>query len=335
MKKLLLTIFTIAISLTTNAQTFTSNEFPVGMEHNVLFNANNSFNVTQTGSARLDLGLLFDGRYVPSYTTTAPTPSDPTVILIENLPYQHTQLGAWVGWTTRYWQASRFKIEGYDTYESANTWRVIADYSTQDYTSRKFFKKIPNPGAYTKLRYTFYSAVGANGRLGVSELVFIHPEAVSPYQGLISSSSGNSLWEHNSSKIYYNSGNVGIGTNNPGSWKLAVNGEIRAKEIKVETGWSDFVFYDDYQLPTLEEVERYIEEKGHLKDIPSAKDVEENGIFLGKMDARLLQKIEELTLYTIQQEKKIEKLEEKNKELEILNKKLSSFQSRLEKLESK
>ncbi|MGJ8734820.1 MAG: hypothetical protein ACSHW4_16810 [Cellulophaga sp.] len=122
-------------------------------------------------------------------------------------------------------------------------------------------------------------------------------------------------------------GNVGIGTTNTGSWKLAVNGKIRAKEIKVETGWSDFVFFDDYQLPTLDEVENHIQENGHLKGIPSAKEVEENGIFLGDMDSKLLQKIEELTLYTIQQQKEIE-------ELKAQNKKLLELQSRLEKLET-
>ncbi len=89
---------------------------------------------------------------------------------------------------------------------------------------------------------------------------------------------------------------VGIGTRDTQGYKLAVNGKIRAKEIKVDTGWSDFVFYDNYELPTLIEVENHIKEKGHLKDIPSAKEVEENGIFLGEMDAKLLQKVEELTL---------------------------------------
>ncbi|MGS2765228.1 hypothetical protein [Sinomicrobium sp. M5D2P9] len=101
-------------------------------------------------------------------------------------------------------------------------------------------------------------------------------------------------------------GNVGIGTVNPGDWKLAVNGNIRAKEVKVETGWSDFVFEKTYKLPTLKEVEQYIEEHGHLKDIPSAGEVEKNGILVGEMHARLLQKIEELTLYTIQQQKIME-----------------------------
>ncbi|NQY01563.1 MAG: hypothetical protein HRT70_10675 [Flavobacteriaceae bacterium] len=102
--------------------------------------------------------------------------------------------------------------------------------------------------------------------------------------------------------VYFGS-SVGIGTTNPGAWKLAVNGSVRAKEIKVETGWADFVFYDDYTLPTLEEVENHIKAKGHLKDIPSAAEVGANGILLGEMNSKLLQKIEELTLYVIAQDK--------------------------------
>jgi hypothetical protein len=130
-------------------------------------------------------------------------------------------------------------------------------------------------------------------------------------------------------------GNIGIGTINPGTWKLAVNGKIRAKEIKVETGWSDFVFYDNYRLPTLQEVEKHIKQKGHLKDIPSAKEVEKSGIFLGEMNAKLLQKIEELTLYTIEQEKKINNIAKDNKTLKTMNSKLIELQKRLEKLEKK
>lgn len=111
-------------------------------------------------------------------------------------------------------------------------------------------------------------------------------------------------------------GQVGIGTRTMGSHKLAVEGSIGAREIKVQAvDWSDFVFEEDYNLPSLKEVERHIEINGHLQDIPSAKDVAENGIFLGEMDSKLLQKIEELMLYTIQQNKRIELLE---KELEIL-----------------
>ena len=120
-----------------------------------------------------------------------------------------------------------------------------------------------------------------------------------------------------------NNGSVGIGTLYPGSYMLAVDGRIRAKEIKVETGWSDFVFSSNYILPTLKEVEDHIKEKGHLKDIPSASEVAENGIYLGEMDSKLLQKIEELTLYLIElnkhnqaQQMEIDALKEKIAQLE-------------------
>ncbi|MCX2680622.1 hypothetical protein OOZ15_11775 [Galbibacter sp. EGI 63066] len=108
-------------------------------------------------------------------------------------------------------------------------------------------------------------------------------------------------------------GKIGMNTDHiPNGYVLAVGGKAIAEEVKVvlQTNWSDFVFEKDYDLPTLEEVEQHIKEKGHLKDVPSAKEVEENGIYLGEMDAKLLQKIEELMLYTIEQQKRIEKLEE-------------------------
>lgn len=94
-------------------------------------------------------------------------------------------------------------------------------------------------------------------------------------------------------------GNVGIGTPNPGAFRLAVNGSVRAKEVIVDTGWADFVFDDDYPLMPLDEVARHIAEKGHLPDIPSAQEVEANGVSIGEMQAKLLQKVEELTLYMI------------------------------------
>ena len=110
-------------------------------------------------------------------------------------------------------------------------------------------------------------------------------------------------------------GNIGIGVLNPQN-KLDVAGTIRATEVKVETGWADFVFDKDYKPPTLQEVENHINEHNHLPDIPSEAEVKENGVSIGEMQAKLLQKIEELTLYVIQQDKTIKNLENKVQKLE-------------------
>ena len=102
--------------------------------------------------------------------------------------------------------------------------------------------------------------------------------------------------------------NIGIGTATP-SEKLSVNGKIRAKEVKVEaTNWPDYVFESSYALPNLKVTEKFIKENKHLPEIPSAKEVEKKGISLGEMDTKLLKKIEELTLYLIEQSKELKKL---------------------------
>ena len=133
-------------------------------------------------------------------------------------------------------------------------------------------------------------------------------------------------------------GNLGIGTTNTKGFKLGVNGKIAATEVKVAaySNWADFVFTKDYHLPTLMDVENHIKEKGHLKDIPSAKEVEKNGFYLGEMDAKLLQKIEELTLYTIAQEKEIKELKKekaKNRKQQEEIEELKEQNSRIKELE--
>ncbi|RZT00336.1 TMF family protein [Aquimarina brevivitae] len=121
-------------------------------------------------------------------------------------------------------------------------------------------------------------------------------------------------------------GNVGIGTYTPDA-KLAVNGTIHSKEVKVDlVGWPDYVFEPEYNLPTLQEVEQHINEKGHLQNIPSAAEVEKEGVQLGEMNAKLLQKIEELTLYMIEQNKKTAQLQ---KEVEQLKKKNAELEQRI------
>lgn len=113
-------------------------------------------------------------------------------------------------------------------------------------------------------------------------------------------------------------GNMGVGVSNPLN-KLDVNGTIHAKEVKVDlSNWPDYVFKKDYNLNTLEEVEKYIVEKGHLPNIPSAATVEKEGIKLGEMNAKLVEKIEELTLYSIEQNKQLKKQGEEIQELKKL-----------------
>ena len=113
-------------------------------------------------------------------------------------------------------------------------------------------------------------------------------------------------------------GNWGIGVSNP-SAKLCVNGEAKVNgkiscteiEVKVSSAawWPDFVFKSDYQLMPLNEVENYINANSHLPGVPSAAEVVANGNNLGQMNATLLQKVEELTLYVIQLQKRVATLE--------------------------
>jgi len=87
------------------------------------------------------------------------------------------------------------------------------------------------------------------------------------------------------------------------------NGLLQAKEVKVTlSGWPDYVFGEDYKLMSLDETEKFINENGHLPGVPSAQEVEEEGLSLGEMNARLMQKVEELTLHVIELQKQIEEL---------------------------
>jgi hypothetical protein len=107
-------------------------------------------------------------------------------------------------------------------------------------------------------------------------------------------------------------GNIGIGTTDTHGFKLAVNGNIRAQEIKVEAGpWPDYVFKPTYLLPSLESIKSYIEKNQHLPDMPSETEVTKNGLNLGEMNKLLLKKVEELTLHMIRQQGEIDKLKKR------------------------
>jgi len=112
-------------------------------------------------------------------------------------------------------------------------------------------------------------------------------------------------------------GNVGIGTNYPGSYKLAVEGKIAARGVKVTlAGFADYVFDSTYQLRPLANLQQYIDQNKHLPGIPSAEEVKKDGgIELGEMNVKLLEKIEELTLYVLEMKKENEQMKKDNEQM--------------------
>lgn len=116
---------------------------------------------------------------------------------------------------------------------------------------------------------------------------------------------GNPTFNSNYLSVDLLNGGVGIGTTNPGTFRLAVEGKIGAREVRVTNTnpWPDYVFSPSYKRLDLFNLEEYIKKNNHLPNMPSAEEVKNNGIELGHMNARLLEKIEELTLYVIELKK--------------------------------
>lgn len=109
---------------------------------------------------------------------------------------------------------------------------------------------------------------------------------------------------------------MGIGTTNPGSYRLAVEGTIGAREVIVTNSpWADYVFRPGYRLRPLSEVNAYIQANGHLPEIPSESEVKEKGVNLGEMQAKLLAKIEELTLHMVNLDEANHRMEQEVQDL--------------------
>ncbi len=128
----------------------------------------------------------------------------------------------------------------------------------------------------------------------------------------IAFSTGSNLGNRTERLVVKSNGNIGIGTANP-THKLAVNGTIQSKEVRVESGWADYVFDETYRLRPLAEVEAYVKTNKHLPGIASAKEIEQNGLALGETQKKMMEKIEELTLYIIDLQKQISQLQKEQK----------------------
>lgn len=137
------------------------------------------------------------------------------------------------------------------------------------------------------------------------------------------------------------SNKVGIGTLNPDK-ELTVNGSIHSKEVIVDTAIpADYVFQkyytgkselkSDYTMPTLAEIESFTKINNHLPNVPSAQEIQQNGLSLGEMSTILLQKVEELTLYAIEQQKEIYRLKTENENYKSLAERLSVIEKELKK----
>ena len=151
--------------------------------------------------------------------------------------------------------------------------------------------------------------IGWNRTGGGGETDFISNQGAGSGGGFI-------FYNHNNSGIetklmsVRGDGTIGIGTDDTKGYKLAVNGSIIGTEVVVKTygNWPDYVFKRAYCLPSLNSIKSYIDQNGHLPDMPSEQQVAKDGVNLGEMNKLLLKKVEELTLYLIEQEKRIDQL---------------------------
>ena len=144
---------------------------------------------------------------------------------------------------------------------------------------------------------------------------------LTPYAYLWSSTGKLFIGDDNSPSMIISgmsNGSVGIGTLDTKGYKLAVNGDAIFTRVKVKAyaNWPDYVFKPGYNLPSLREVEQFILNNQHLPGIPSASQIEKEGLDIGNNQSLLLKKIEELTLYIIDQNKKMEEQGEKIRQLE-------------------
>ena len=213
----------------------------------------------------------------------------------------------------------RFQISGwlkalsYETHGTSFTKTQIAEHSYSGSHGILFnaYKQIDATGSLSKTGNTKYANNVGSYSDGAGAIMFFGNGGTMQFLiSPVSTGKGTNVNWGTPKMVIKRDGKVGIGKRTPAA-KLHVNGNIIAEEIKVEdvTG-ADFVFDSNYALMPLSEIEAFIKANHHLPDVPSAAEMQANGIELGKMNMLLLQKIEELTLHVIQLQKRIDELEE-------------------------
>lgn len=237
------------------------------------------------------------------------------------------------GWTTTPTHGEWYLYVGYLHSSSYTGGSIGGIYSTNNVKVRNLtdFKMSDTTTKILHRAYLYYDTTATNTQYFFQPTIYevdLNNEQPS-IQDLVEGPAGDNSdggggeggqWSSNTNGIHYNGGNVGIGVDLP-TEKLEVNGQIHAREVKVDVNFPapDYVFHEDYDLKTPEEIQNYIDKHGHLPNIPSAKEIEANGIELGLMNMKLLEKIEELTLYILEQDKKQKALEQRLNALENQN----------------
>jgi len=207
------------------------------------------------------------------------------------------------------------------------------------YASAGWFRSGGQTGLYSQSYGTYFQAIDANywkirsdrgvqfyNRDNTKLMGYVYHDNANSF-GLLD---GDGNWsvqctKDTDIKFYVNNGekmrigvngNVAIGSTDMASgYKFSVKGKVRADEVTVYTDWADYVFAPEFTLKTLDEVEKFIKENKHLPDVPPAIQVEEDGVSLGEMNKILLQKIEEIMLYVIEQNNQIQNMQKEINEL--------------------
>jgi len=187
-----------------------------------------------------------------------------------------------------------------------NTLDVTSEFITETPTGANYGLRCLSQGIGADLNMAlFATASGATSNMGLR------------IYNVAAGANNFSIYSDSPAQSYFQ-GNVAIGTTDPKGYKLAVAGDMIAEQVvvKLQANWPDYVFKPQYNLTALADLKAFIDKNHHLPEIPSAKEVAEKGINLGNMNKILVKKVEELTLYLIENDKKEKAQEDRINKLE-------------------